>query len=484
MKITLGKLEPRVLEILARAFSGGEELRVLVSHRAKFPVTLVLESRTIVLCPITAGLYDLALAACCFEARSWRDSAPLKKKQRDRWLTHQVHERLVPAAHEKLQRLFPNLASRAGGYVLPGRKPNGLRVAERQVDWLPLPQINSEDAMLNVNLDFVHELDQRGAGGDLDWIRNAIVKRAIPLESIPTMDEWPYATIPFRVSPPKDYDLESFERIMQDPEVIETKNSIIECVRRKSEVLDERQHRGKLQRFGVHLDHKRLINAAMAPRTGIDPKVFRKKSSQLQPIFDPDTHLAMILLDLNDISTEGRSNKFDGCRKFLLAILKAYGELEVDMEVVVYADTMVTCPDGRKVICHFTNTLKTIDQPLSDNFWAQLGAIIRKQPRMPFPATHYHPISARRVIARMIEIARERPHAYRTLFWLARRGKPEYPYDYTLNERMASYLDNSFDNLQEEMSPSDFDAGTVFLPDEIKSYQRRNSFLSKTFNYP
>lgn len=498
--VRLDQLSPRVLNLLGSIFCDGD-VRVVASPRAAHPLAVALDSRTVVLDPNCAGLYDLALGARLLRHRALRHQGPADLEKRDRWLTRRAHRTLVPAAQAALRRDFPGI-DRLRGRYRPGADLDGLRLSVRSVAYRPPPDLPPPPAAVGggpprevpwherpwgasgFEMHAVPELEITGAADDFDWLLAQIAAGHIAPQSVPGLPELPFVRVPYRLllSEADSPVAETYEEQLADPENRDTIQGLMDCYRRKSEVRQERLFLGGRARVGVHLDSGRLVEAALAARTGLEPRLFRRRGSVVEPVFDPREHLVAISFDLNDLR---RSRSwFDlerrrGAQRFVACILTAFERLGVDCVVSAFADQIVELADGRRVCLHLTNELKPLDGTFDGAFRSRLAHLLAHPPEFPGEAACFHPLSLRDLTSAFDAAAREQDHSYRATVWWARRGMPD---------RYAEYLSADFqmrtaDHIDAEVREvGRRHAGTLdtlmsFLPADLRAWGRPGEFL-------
>jgi hypothetical protein len=489
----------RTLNILAFIFGG--ETRVILSERAVYPLTVVLESRTIVLDPTRTGLYDLALGARLLEHRALRRQGPAGKERKDLWLTREAHRRLVPQAQKALRQAFPGIGVLRGRYR-PGSAPEGLQVVNRSIEWQPMPGLppgfggsfrpTGETAAAdgNAGLDDVHcdlipEVEINGAQDDMSWLLEALENGQLRPARIPGLGELPYLRVPLRIcTAAVNPTIEELEEQLSQPENREIIESLMNCHRRKSEVRQERLKIGRHQFAGIHLDPNRLVDAAIGRRSGWQPRLFRTKGALVEPVFDPREHLTVISFDLNDLHDLDFYGGRAAIWKFIACIVTVFQRLEVDCVIRGHADRIVCRRDGSHVCLHFQTILKTLDEPFDDGVWSRLGQLARRPPAWPGTASCFHPLAVRDIAQSFDDTARDAEHSYRTMVWWARRGinrdfaglrGPDF------QMRMAEDIDHQVAELERRLTGT-FDSLPSFLPDELKEYGQPGGYLASV-NY-
>jgi hypothetical protein len=494
---TLDQFSPRGLNVLA-SIIGEADVRVLLSQRATHPATVVLESWTVVLDPRYAGLYDLALCSRLLKHRALRKAGPKNPERLDRWLTRRAHRQLIPKTHADLLRAYPGIRRLPGRYR-PGADSDDLRVVAKSVEWNPMPALPKDPPTARDGqpihrlfggrgLEFttIPELDITGSGDDFAWLMGALAGDQFPLQVIPGLDELPYLRIPFRLcvgeSCPR---MEQWEEQLADPDVKKIIQSLMDCYRRKSEVRQERRTLGRHTRHGVRLDANRLVDAVIARRAGMEPRLFRRTGSTIEPVFDPREHLVVITFDINDLRPGEPEWAWGDTRamahRFLASMVTTYQRLGVDCVVAAFADQIVTLPDGRNVCLHFFHTLKTVADSFDDAFWNRLGFVLERPLAFPGAPVCYHPLSLRDFIGTFDELARESDHSYRANVWWARRWIPDEFSQLSSTDflmRVADYIDTEMEDLPRRLLGT-FDTLGSYLPSRLKQHGRPGRFLQR-----
>lgn len=485
-ELTLSSFSPRCLNLLAQIFSN-TNVRVVLSERAQNPLTVVLESWTLVLNPRQTGLYDLALGARLLKFRNQRKLGPAHPKKLDRWLTKQAHREWANTCRTDLARDFPGIARLSGRYYA-NEVPRGLRVTSKQVEWRSLAKASQSGLPLDYSaaqshsLEFssIPELDITGTEHDLEWLLRELESGRIPLQHVPGLEELPFVRIPFRLClSENDPQIEAFEEHLHDESTRQLVDELKLCIHRKSEVRQERLPHGRHSLSGVHLDPNRLVEAIIGQRVGIEPRLFRRKASLIEPVFDPSEHLAVLAFDINDLQGLDWSGPRYAVLRFLASVMTAYQELEVDCVVLGFADQFVKLADGRVVCLHFTTELKSLEAPFDEAFWSRMGKLIRHPVKFPGEPTRFHSLSLQDLSRQFDKVAETQDHSYRTLVWWARHGMssdfPQFESESFLM-RMADHIDHEVLELGRRL-PGTFDTQPSFLPERLRSCGRPGQYL-------
>lgn len=498
-KIPLERFAPRALNLLGNIFGGGD-VRVLLSTRAERPVTVLLDTSTVILHPHRAGLYDLAIGSRLLRHRRERRQGPQEPERLDRWLTLKARRKWGPQAQADLRRQFPGI-ERLPGRLRPGTDWADIEVSDRRFrrtelpppippDGKPVPpgQRRTTTAPLREvglgELAYLPEVEITGEGDDFAWLTQALENGAITPRVLPTLEELPFLRLPFRVcSPEISPTLEWFREQLDGPGAKDIVASLIKCRTQSSVVREERKQGGRATSSGVHLDPNRLVGALISARVGLEPRLFRNPSSSIEPVFDPAEHLAWFAIDLNcleraaEYSDAGRGSVL----RFLALILTVVEQLGVDCVVIGFADRMLTLSDGTNVCLHLTTTLKQLEGPFGDAFWSKLEFFVRTPPQFPGAPGSFHPLAAHEIGAGLNRVARESEHSYRTLHWWAPRPMGwEFP-RYREPEfcmRMADFVEGVFSEIDRGHAGT-FNTDALFLPSCLKEAAQPGSRLTR-----
>lgn len=501
--IKIEHFSQRGLNLLAWIFGGGD-VHVLLSSRAKDPATVVLESRTIVLDPERTGLYDLALCSRLLKHRDlFRDNSSAKPRS-DRWLTRLAQRKLIPMAQNELSRDYPGIYHLSGRFR-PNSDLDGLKVVARCVEWNPpnfsfkqlpargeapfirpvLRQPSGPWTYPGIELVAAPELEITGADDDFAEFLDIVRTGQIPLLTIPCLDDLPFLRVPFRIATADSCPmLERIEDQISHPDNKEIIQGLINCFRRKSEVRQERSNLGRHTVHGVRLDTDRLIEAVIASRTHSRPRLFRRRGTTIEPIFDPHEHLAVIAFDTTDLQRQADWRQGDGREKtqmFLVCLVTAYQLLEVDCVVIAFADRLITLPDGRVFCLHLWMTVKSIDEDVDGAFWNRINHLLSGRLKLPGDPTCFHPLSLQDIIWCFDRIGRTQDHSYRAICWWARRGMHrDYPQFRTTDflMRIADNIDAQMLDAQRRFTGT-LDTAASFLPLELREHGRPGQFLSQ-----
>lgn len=489
--LTLGDFTNRGLNLLAHVF-GDVDARVVLANRSVHPLTVALESRTVVLHPERAGLYDLALGARLLQHRGLRRKGPDDPRRKDAWLTLKAQRQLAPRTQVDLQQAFPGIG-RLKGLFRPGRSLQDLRLVDRTIEWEPLssflasresaqgdPHGRRAPMLRSPGLLHTPDLEINGAEEDFAWLINALEKGEVPLMHLDALEELPYIKVSVRQCVGERHPLiEEWEEQLACAENKELVENLMNCHRRKSEVRQQRLHGGRHTRAGVNLDMSRLVDAVMARRSGVEPRLFRKKGSLIEPVFDPREHLTVITFDMNDLRNLDWHDGRAAVLRFLACLLTTHRRLEVDCVVQCTADRLITLSEGRHVCLHCHTRLKSIDEPFDEAFFARFGELIHRPPVFPGVKACFHPLGIADIVQAFDDALEQQEHSYRTIVWWARHGMPgEFPQfqapDFLM--RAAEHVDREMDGL-ERRTAGTLDTLFSFLPDSLQQFGEPGRYL-------
>lgn len=480
--LRLHHFNPRCLNLLGLVF-GGSNVRVLLSERSEHALTVILESRSILLNPKIAGLYDLALGVRLLAHPKLRSKRVVPENRRDAQddrLTAKARTDYAPDCQAHLEKQFANIRDLHGHFNAPDQRFDGLRIATRTARLMPLsipeqvkrPFHTEPLSISNLEYTAIPEVDL-DAGDDFAWLIDGLMAGTVPTHTLPMLDDLPFVRIPLRVLPGRvEASLAWVDRILADPESENSIAAFMKCIREKSEVREEKLARGRRTLAGVHFDTDRLVDAVLAARTGADARLFRTQASFIEPLFDPDEHLAVLAFDLGDVWRLTSESE-----RFFVYLVTVFQRLGVAMPVIASADRLIELPNGRHVCLHFTTTLKTGDEPVDDAFWSRFSGLVQHPLALPGKIGHFHPLMLQDITRVFEEIARHQSHTYRTLLWWARRWMSGR-YDQTeFVTRAADSIDYQMRELQRSFEGT-FDTLVNFLPLRLRNCGRPGEYLS------
>lgn len=480
--LTLNGFSPRVLGLLSTVFSG-VEARVILSDRARHPLTVALASRTLVLHPDQAGLYDLAIGAELLTNHRVLRDLPKDPDRRARNLSMQ-RPRMIRAAHDALRNRFSRILSLPGRFR-PGQPRDGLEIVEKNVEWEPLQRhwsrgFSGQGRSAGIGADVIPDLEITGVEGDFQWLIDALEAGALPLSTLPNLGELPYVRVPLTITAEQRFpQMEEWEEQLADPEHQRMLQGFIKCHRDKSIVREERMHVGRHLRSGTQLDPNRLVSAVIGAHVGLEVPVFRQPGSIIEPVFDPREHLVVATFDLNDLRDLRWSGNRREILRFLAVLLTCYQRLDMDLVVQGTADQIVTLSDGRLVCVHFVARLKEVEESFDEVFLPRLMQWMSRPPGLPGESGCFHPLCAEDISKAFDSASRESEHSYHTLCWWARRTFPWTCDDLRTGpflERCAEHTDHVIHDLGRRLEGT-FDTSASFLPSELRQFGQPGRYL-------
>jgi len=477
----LNRYSIRTLELLALLISG-VDTRVIISSRAKHPLTVVLESRSIVLNPDQTSLYDVILGAMLMKYRAWRNNGPKSDFNKDRWLTHKARQKVKDDIWDSLEKKFRRIHELPGRYR-PGTSLRGLQMTYNAIEWQPIedfdPYLNGDRRHL-IGAQSIDDFQITGAGDDFQWLESKLREGQLTLETVPSLEELPYLRVPLELTPSQRYtSTEEWESHVQDSENQSIVNDLMRCMKDKSVVRQDRLRAGRYKYAGSHLKSDRLVQARLFARIGRPFPIFRDTSSHIEPIFDPKEHLTVIAFDLNDFYELDWHGDRSAVLKFLAVILDLHKKMEVDTVIIGVADRIISLPYGKRVCIHFTTTLKKIEDSFDESLFNKLMLLMRNPPKLPGRSGCFHALMAEEITNQFYRHEVEYDHSFYTVFWWARRlvsYELSELRDHSFLERSAQRIDHLFRDLAKREGT--LDTAAVYLPSDLCQKSEPGEFLN------
>jgi hypothetical protein len=175
-------------------------------------------------------------------------------------------------------------------------------------------------------------------------------------------------------------------------------HDFMECYTKKSEVRQDRRFLGRRRLHGLRLDTNRLVEAVLASRVGLEPRLFRQAHATIEPVFHPRQHLVVLAFDLNDLRGSGsyrNVRRAEPLFRFLACVITVYRRLEVDFIILAFADRLLKLPRVGDVCLHLAMKLKGLDEEVDSAFWNRLSHLSRHPFRFPGEPCCFHPLSLR-----------------------------------------------------------------------------------------
>jgi len=228
----LNRYSNRTLELLALLISG-IEIRVVLSARAKNPLTIVLESKTIVLNPDYTSLYDVILGAMLMDFRAIRNNGPHRIDQKDRWLTRKARLKVMDSLWDTLEMRFPRIQELPGRFR-PGQNLKGLYLTVNSVEWHAMENMGEQidqTGRFRIRSSSIEDLHITGCEDDFGWLESKIRNGEIPLQYVPGLEDLPYLHVPIELTPSQRYtSTEEWEQHIQDKENQSLVTDLIRCM--------------------------------------------------------------------------------------------------------------------------------------------------------------------------------------------------------------------------------------------------------------
>jgi hypothetical protein len=483
---SLEQFSPRGLNFIGSLIYG-QEARVVLSRRIEAPVVVALESRTVLLDPDRTGLFDLCLACRLLRQRRKLRAA----EERFKRLSPRLTRTWVKEAEHDLLRAFPRIRQLPAGRC---RFDSRDRTTWPLIVWkeIPFKPLGENDLHTGQGqLCEVPGAEITCPTEDFAVVLRAIERGELRLEHYPELREMPVATFPLTIAfseahGPKFEQLERHLNQFKD-----SIRQLLNCYRRKSEGMLDMSPLGKRTHSGIRLDATRLVDAVLARRAGLNPRLFQERRSTFQPIFDPRQHLVVFAVDLNGLRGGPTGGLGDpGFSERVLAIfLRVFQTLGVDFILLGCADHVVELNNGQRVYLHVPVVLKGLHDDFDGAFWSRLAHVLEHPPRFPGEPACCHPLLLRRVGKMLADAEAELggadggKHAYRALLLAAKRGMPvvypEFHGDDFLS-RTANTMDDLIDGWIQRFDGA-IDTLGCYIPAELKEHGRHGGRVRQMF---
>lgn len=481
----LSQFSPRTLAMFAEIISGVQDIRVILSERAKDALTVVLGSRTLVLNPVLCGLYDVALGGMLLTHRNLLSKAPKQEDRRNRWLNLKAERVLVPQAHRDLENRFPRIHS-LSGYFRTWASSHGLQITEKSVEYQSLsPSAARRQGSFGISaaLDIIPELEITGASEDFNWLHASLESNSLPVQELAHLPELPVCRIPLRIDSAERFPmLEEWEEQLATQDSREIIDGLMKCHRDKSIVRETRRNAGRHTMSGTHIDTGRLVESIVRTRVGLPTAVFRKPASSLEPVFDPDQFLTVMTFDMNDLADLSWTGNRSAVLRFLANLLTVFDRLGVHLLVQATADTVLTLQDGRKVCAHFTSVLKRPEDSFEKVLLPRLMRLMQKPLALPGEPICFHPAGADDIRNTLSRESGDGNYSFYTVIWWARhlfgQHKSEFQ-QFSFLQRCADHVDHAFAEIHREVDGT-LDTQGCFLPWELRQHGQPGQFLASS----
>lgn len=384
----------RVLACLA-SHVVGEPVRVVFNARVTVPVTVQAATGTVVVDPTRTSLADVLVAAALVRRRSGireacGDGDVLPATLAAVW---------AAAAGRQLGRRLPRLAARMAEWRSWCRDGDPDRAPQVVWETVPLEPLTAAGPASSIS--WSPGLSFAGTGGDWPVVLAAITSGGIPARNIPGFP-LPIVTVPFNFDCPTatGADVEQYETMCRD--MMNVQREWVQCYHRTSQ--DDRWNSHNLRRYrqGKHLDESRLAQAVVQAREGGPARVFHRRRSASEHVFDPSEHLLAVGIDLNPAA--GSTTIDDAAYRHALGerhlrldmiavMLNMFRMLGVRVSITGFFDRVIDVA-GRPHYLHLPMNIKEPDEPWHGACHARLatlligrGVRVPGTPAMLLPAT-------------------------------------------------------------------------------------------------
>lgn len=481
----LNEYAPRTLRALARSYCGFD-VRVEVSARLTEPLTVLFASNAVMLNPQLAGLYDLFLGCAMLRKgdiirRDLMDDLPVSKMLRRLVMLkarHDVRFRL-PGAQRKL----------VGHFHPEGSGAWAPECAWDQASWETF-STGSGGFVDNSQVTWTTAVDMTTCYNDWEAFRQLLVEDRIPLRQIPVLRELPVAELPIKLGtiPPLPEDWTVDRKLA--PWHRELRREYMECHVRRATNEVFRIPELLRSAYGGELDTSRLVEAKLAAVTHSSARVFRRRAVQTEPTFRAHDHLVVHGLDLNSVFPGGFF--FGGRLSDEVAYMAydAFRRLGVDLGLIMFADQIISLPDGRHVYVHIPIVIKDPMEPFTQDVWARAHALLdapifRFLDAIPvcFP-----PFALDTMYKMLRRTEKDRHHFNRLMHFIGSTPMPEhrelkfFRQSHFLS-RVTDHMDEQILKMNNELQgfrgASERLGGSLWIPSEISAHARPGGIVAR-----
>ena len=197
MEKRLDQLSSRFLNLLVAMFSGGKDATVVVSERSKRPLMVAFASRTVVLNPRQAGLFDVVLGAALFRRRA---AAKLAHKQEPaETFRFDVAQPWIQETYENLVRDYPQITSLAGHFQLR-QGSTWPQLSWTAIEFDPLTTGVPRVDRFSLSIDSTPGVEYTGCDHDFDWFIEALRSGQVAAHSFAELREMPVVFLPLKIN--------------------------------------------------------------------------------------------------------------------------------------------------------------------------------------------------------------------------------------------------------------------------------------------
>jgi hypothetical protein len=452
----------------------GTDVTVMVSYRIERVSIVAYERWTIILDGSRAGLLDLCVAARLLR---WRRKVKETFERKNK-LSQAATRALIQRATDSLVDQYPGILQLHGCFRNNQRKtwPD---LVWRKVRWKPLDEISFGQACHTSNWQYSSTIEVTGAD-DLPKFFSAVESGQIEPEYFCELPGIPVVTVSYSITAPGEPSpqFEHFENEIRSNRTLI--RDLQSCYTRKAESALPERLRGRQTTAGVVLDMQRLVEAEIGRRSGLPPRVFKRRAQESQPLFDPKRHLVVCAFNANSL----QDNEWSG-RTFsyhaLGIFLEGFKLLGVNLVVVAFSDHLVTLKNGKRVYAQLLTQLKGVNDAMDATFYNRFTHVLQAPPRLAGIPCCFPPFMIRRVQDEFARAHRTQDHDYRTVLLIARGNLPGNPFNTeAFLRRAADAMDARLRVIQEKF-PGIFDPMFSFIPEPLKLAGKPGGFVSKMY---
>jgi hypothetical protein len=476
--LPLRECSDRLLNLIAGIFCNDSDATVVCSERLCGHCTVSMGSRTIFLDPSHAGLRDLLVGARVLNSRSRAE-----RSWKGRGISPRNARRWVRRAAESLTRDFPNYTSLAGVFRW-GDLDTWPDVAWNDVDLKPLDTLYGNVACrFDGNVRSLPGINMTGNEEDFAWMLDALASGRLPTEQFLPLRELPVATVRMNLTPTGKTQGPAWDDYQDNVSSFKgTISSMMRCFLRKAEADHAMLVGSRRRKAGIHIDSRRLVSAALAHLTGIEPAVFFDRERTRSQVFDPSRYLSIMAVDANSLR-RGPLDDPAFSRRALATFVEVHKNMGVDFVLLSFSDQIVTLPDGRRVYVHVPCLIHDIGDRFGEAFYKRLVQLLEAPPMVPGEPACFAPLVLRTVGRWFETIARTDDHSYRRLVLAITRGMPRDDQRFAADDFLSRTADTVDSQLRKMKSDFEgvFDHQAIYLPRDVRRFARAGGPVAKSY---
>lgn len=399
----------RTLSMVA-SYVAGTNVQVMRTARLERPMTVALRRPTLLLRPGDCGLYDLLLGA-----EAVRSRPVLRKKCKggrfDDATKHGVWMRARRALRERHGRCE----------ALRGFAREDSVDPELVWDRVTFSELDMASWNGGVYETAISGVSPEGCDRDVEHVIAAAREGKLELEDVPGLREAQVLRVPRRILVPPGLPPQ-WERLADTrAKADDVARSLTRCYLRKSEDFEERRRVPSPRLAGSRLVLSRLHRVSVEGRLGKMPRVFLPNGRRHSSTFRPHEHFAILGFD---------AHGFEHCSSHwtrlsetvMMAWLRAYEILGIDVVVVAFRDRLVPLGKGQRLYLHVPVVIKAYDEPFDDTTWHRMVQVIQERPRGKGEPTCFQPLQMGTLRQFAAKALRTRSYQYVSCQFLAHRG--------------------------------------------------------------